>query len=108
MSVGSAVRGAANVALLVVALFLLGFPARAELRLDITRGTAQPLPIAIPPLPGPGDAAAVGRDIAQVVSADLERSGLFRPVDPRAFIQTVAAGETRASPTGARSMRRLW
>ncbi len=93
---GSAVRGAARAALLVVALLLLGFPARAELRLDITRGTAQPLPIAIPPLPGPGDAATVGRDIAQVVAADLERSGLFRPVDQRAFIQTVAAGETPA------------
>ena len=36
----------------------------------------------------------VGRDIAQVVAADLERSGLFRPVDPRSFIQTVSAGET--------------
>ncbi|MGE0257649.1 MAG: Tol-Pal system beta propeller repeat protein TolB [Alphaproteobacteria bacterium] len=94
MSWSFAVRGAARSALLVVAMLLLGFPARAELRLDITRGTAQPLPIAIPPLPGPGDAAAVGRDIAQVVAADLERSGLFRPVDQRAFIQTVAAGET--------------
>ena len=94
MSWSFAVRGAARAALLVVALLLLGFPARAELRLDITRGTAQPLPIAIPPFPGPGDAATVGRDIAQVVAADLERSGLFRPVDPRAFIQTVAAGES--------------
>ncbi|MGD9613919.1 MAG: Tol-Pal system beta propeller repeat protein TolB [Alphaproteobacteria bacterium] len=88
------VRGAAGAALLAVALFLLGFPARAELRLDITRGTAQPLPIAIPAFPGPGDAAQVGRDIAQVVTADLERSGLFRPVDQRSFIQTVAAGDT--------------
>ena len=43
---------------------------------------------------GAGDAGQVGRDIAQVVAADLERSGLFRPVDQRAFIQTVAAGET--------------
>ena len=71
-----------------------GYPARAELRLDITSGTSQPLPIAIPPFPGAGDAGQVGRDIAQVVAADLERSGLFRPVDQRSFIQTVAAGET--------------
>ena len=84
---------AARAALLVVAVLLLGFPAHSELRLDITRGTAEPLPIAIPPFPGAGDAATVGRDIAQVVAADLERSGLFRLVDQRAFIQNVAAGE---------------
>src|SRR3954453_7641988 len=93
MSGGFAVRRAARAVLLVVALFLLGFPAQAELRLDITRGTAQPLPIPFPPFPGAGDAGQVGRDIAQVVAADLERSGLFRPVDPRSFIQNVAAGE---------------
>ena len=32
--------------------------------------------------------AQSGRDIAAVVSADLERSGLFKPIDPKAFIQT--------------------
>ena len=94
MSWSIAIRGAARAALLVVVLLLLGFPARAELRLDVTSGTAQPLPIAIPPFPGAGDAAQVGRDIAQVVAADLERSGLFRPVEQRAFIQVVAAGDT--------------
>src|SRR3954453_8132595 len=94
MSGGFAVRRAARAVLLMVALFLLGFPAQAELRLDVTRGTAQPLPIAVPPFPGAGDAGQVGGDIAQVVAADLERSGLFRPVDPRAFIQNIAAGET--------------
>src|ERR1044071_2400081 len=94
MSGGFAVRRAGRAVLLVVALFLLGFPAQAELRLDITRGTAQPLPIAIPPSPGAGEPGQVGPDIAQVVAADLERSGLFRPVDPRSFIQVVAAGDT--------------
>jgi TolB protein len=86
-------RSAIRTALFVMVLLLPGFPAQAELRLDITRGTAQPLPIAIPAFTGPGDAGQVGRDIAQVVTADLERSGLFRPVDPRSFIQTVAAGD---------------
>src|SRR3954453_22781860 len=93
MSGGFAVRRAARAVLLMVALFLLGFPAQAELRLDVTRGTAQPLPIAVPPFPGAGDAGQVGGDIAQVVAANLERSGLFRPVDSRSFIQTVSAGE---------------
>jgi TolB protein len=94
MIVGYPVPPSALPALLVLALLALGFPARAELRLDITRGTVQPLPIAIPIFLGTGDAGQVGRDIAQVVTADLERSGLFRPLDPRGFIQTVAAGET--------------
>src|SRR4029077_3655334 len=31
--------------------------------------------------------------IAQVVSDDLERSGLFRPLDPQSFIQNVSASE---------------
>jgi len=62
--------------------------ARAELRIDITRGTVEPLPIAIVPFQGgAGGEAEYGRNIASVISADLERSGLFRPIDPRAFIE---------------------
>ena len=67
----------------------LAAPARAELRVDITRGKIAPLPIAIPDFYGANpQAAAYGRNVAKVISADLERSGLFRPLDARAFIQT--------------------
>jgi TolB protein len=46
------------------------------------------LPIAVSEFYGATtSAAARGREIADVVSADLERSGLFRPIDRRAFIQ---------------------
>ena len=63
--------------------------AAAQLELDITEGVVEPLPIAISEFYGATpSAAARGRDIADVVSADLERSGLFRPIDRRAFIQT--------------------
>jgi TolB protein len=66
-------------------------PARAELRIDITSGKIEPMPIAIPPFAGPGnDEGQAGNEIAGVVSADLERSGLFRPLDPRSFIQNVS------------------
>lgn len=62
---------------------------RAELRVDIVSGKVEPLPIAVPALFGSGSQAeALGRDIAGVISADLERSGLFRLIDQRAFIQT--------------------
>jgi TolB protein len=75
---------------------LAAAPVRADLRLDITKGTVEPVPIAIPPFPGGGGAEnQLGSDIAQVVSADLERSGLFKPIDPRAFIQNVSTGETQ-------------
>ena len=63
--------------------------AQEGLHIDITRGQVQPLPIAITDFHGaaPPD-SQVGADIARVVSADLERSGLFKPIDKRAFIQT--------------------
>jgi len=76
-----------------VCVILIGFlvalsaaPAGAELRIDITRGNIDPIPIAI--LPFAGDSAETshtGRDIAQVVTQDLERSGLFRVLDVRAL-----------------------
>src|SRR5438128_4943208 len=75
-------------------LVLVPSPVLAELRIDITGGKVEPLPIAIPAFAGGGgEEVQTGRDLAQVVSADLESSGLFRPLDPRAFIQNVAAGE---------------
>jgi TolB protein len=82
------------VALAGLLLVLAASPASAELRIDITRGKVEPLPIAIPAFAGGGgEEVQTGRDLAQVISADLERSGLFLPIDPRAFIQVVVAGE---------------
>jgi len=75
--------------LIVVAVVLAPRPAAAQLELDITEGVVEPLPIAISEFYGAGpDAAQLGRELADVVSADLERSGLFRPLDRRAFIQS--------------------
>lgn len=75
--------------LLVMLLGLVARPAGAVLELDITEGVLEPLPIAISPFAGDTAIAQQrGREIADVVSADLERSGLFRPIDRRAFIQT--------------------
>ena len=38
-----------------------------------------------------GSVRDIGANIAQVVTADLERSGLFAPIDQRAFINSGAA-----------------
>jgi len=60
----------------------------AEVRIDITRGHVEPLPIAITEFYGKSRRdAEVGADIAAVISGNLERSGLFRPVDKGAFLQ---------------------
>jgi TolB protein len=74
----------------LVALAVLALPgvAHADIKVDITRGTVEPIPIAIPAFFGSdGNESQYGRDIAQVVSNDLVRSGLFSAVDPRSFVQ---------------------
>ncbi|HER27714.1 MAG TPA: Tol-Pal system protein TolB [Rhodospirillales bacterium] len=78
---------------LVAALLFVSLrPAMAELRIDITRGTVEATPIAITDFQGDSQKAKeFGRGISRVISNDLERSGLFRPLDSRAFIQKAAA-----------------
>ena len=67
----------------------------AELKIDITRGRVEPMLIAVPAFVGDSPAEAkLGADLTQVVSADLERSGLFKPIDPKAFIQTAVSLNT--------------
>src|SRR6201986_778644 len=61
-------------------------PAHAALQVDVTQGNAQPLPIAIPDFVGDPQ---LGANIAGVVRADLERSGLFRPLDPKGFAEHI-------------------
>jgi len=63
-------------------------PALAKIEIDITRGTVQPLPIAISDFDTEtAGAARQVLDLPRVVRADLERSGLFKPFDPKAHIQ---------------------
>jgi len=82
---------ALTAAFLAVAV-LLPAVALAQLQVDITRGTVEPLPIAIPEFFGKTpQEIETGRNIADLISTDLERSGLFRPIDRRAFIQQVSA-----------------
>lgn len=61
---------------------------RRGLEGDVTEATLRPRPIAIPEFVG--DDAKLGGDIANVVAADLERSGLFIPLDRAGFIERIA------------------
>ena len=79
---------AALLASLGIAVLAAAFAplAHAKIEIDITKGNVAPLPIAIPDFQG----NELGRKIAAVVTADLKRSGLFKPLDPAAFIDPLA------------------
>jgi len=58
-------------------------------RVEITEGVVEPLPIAIVDFTAlDGQPSDLGTRISEVITADLESSGLFRPIARAAFIQT--------------------
>jgi TolB protein len=64
--------------------------ASAVVRLDVTSGNIQPMPIALPDFvagtPSDSDFAV---NVTQIISGNLRRSGLFAPIDPAAYIEKV-------------------
>jgi TolB protein len=66
---------------LLAGLVLAG-AAHAELRIDITKGVTDPIPIAVVPLAGSG---AGTFDYASVVQHDLDGSGRFRTMERRSM-----------------------
>ncbi len=69
---------------------LMPLHAAAEVEVEVRRGQVRAIPIAVAEFSGNGPA----RDITQIVSADLERSGLFKPIDPAAFLERAASVDT--------------
>jgi TolB protein len=61
-------------------------PARAIVRLDVTQGNIQPIPIALPDFTATGE-PETAHDVTQIIASNLARSGLFRPIDPAAYIE---------------------
>ncbi|MEL7271815.1 MAG: Tol-Pal system beta propeller repeat protein TolB [Pseudomonadota bacterium] len=70
--------------------------AQARVVVDVTKGTVDPLPIAIPQFQGDG---AIAQTITSVVEANLRRSGLFAPIDRAAFLEQIT--DTNAQPNFA-------
>src|SRR5882724_3342070 len=58
-------------------------PAHAQLTIDMTKPSFEPVPIAIVDFGGD----AVGAEIAAVIRNDLQSSGLFRSIPQSSFIQ---------------------
>ncbi|HEV2626043.1 MAG TPA: Tol-Pal system beta propeller repeat protein TolB [Xanthobacteraceae bacterium] len=77
------------------ALTFMSRRAGAVVRLDITEGNFQPLPIAIPKFLAAGqDDGDTANAVTQIVTANLQRSGLFAPIDPAAYIERIASVDT--------------
>ena len=69
--------------------FTLAAPAVAQIKVDVTDETTAELVIAVPVMPTPqaastaaGTTDVLGHQVAEVVAADLQGSGLFKPLGP--------------------------
>ena len=69
---------------------LMPRPTGAAVQLDVTQGNIQPVPIALPDfVGGTQPEGEVARNVTQIVTANLKRSGLFAPIDPAAYIEKI-------------------
>ena len=59
---------------------------RGLLQVTVEGASANPIPIAVTDFVGD----PIGAQISEVIAANLERSGLFRPIDKGAFIERIA------------------
>lgn len=76
--------------MLVASLLLCGTPARAQLRLDITQGVRDAVPIAVVPFGGQVEGS--GTDVAAVIGDDLRMSGRFAPLERRDLVARPTSG----------------
>jgi len=86
------------------------------LEVDVTGGQRAALPIAVPDMPTPQESAtaaggtgALGRQVADIVAADLRNSGLFTPIGPGglhavSFPQVTAPDFPYFATTGAQNL----
>ena len=74
--------------ILLLVCFLFSTLAQAELVIEITQGRDDAVSIAVVPFGWQGEAALPPTDIAKIVSADLHRSGQFKPLAPAGMLST--------------------
>ena len=82
-------------AFVTVAAGLATAAAQDEPIIDIVGGQSEPMPVALPTFIAKSpEAALVAEELSEVIDADLKRSGLFAPIDERAFIQSLESVNT--------------
>lgn len=97
---------------LCITIMLIALPlsnAQAQLRIDVTKGVMEPMPIAVTTFFNAGNEQKLASDIPNLITANLKNSGLFKPANPNAFVQStqsiqndgVRFGEWRALATQA-------
>ncbi|WP_448660579.1 Tol-Pal system beta propeller repeat protein TolB [Sphingomonas sp. CJ99] len=91
-------------------------PAMAQVEVDIVGGISAPAPIAIPAMPTPqseatpaGSTEELGVKVAQIITANLTNSGLFKPLGPNqvravGFPQVTAPDFAYWGGTGAQTL----
>lgn len=81
---------------LLITLSVFPTLAKAELRVDVNKGTMDPIPVAITQfVPKDGSNDQFATDIPKVISSDLESTGLFKLINPQSFIQDAASMQTQ-------------
>ena len=78
-------------AVVTIATFSRAPEARALIEIDITKGRVEPMPIALPDFVGDSpEEKKFGDDIAAVITNNLRRSGLFKPLPPASYIEKLS------------------
>ena len=80
----------ARATLLALVSLLFAAPVNAQLRLDITQGVRDAVPIAVVPFGGQAEGGA--NDVAAVVANDLRMSGRFEPLERRDMVTRPTSG----------------
>lgn len=78
----------------IFSVLFFALTVHAELKIDITGAVSEPIPLAIPYFVGD---SSVSEEITDIITADLERSGLFRIINRDAYIQQIKDINTRPS-----------
>ncbi|MCK5324594.1 MAG: Tol-Pal system beta propeller repeat protein TolB [Woeseiaceae bacterium] len=76
----------------VITVFLLGGTAQADITVEITKGGVARTPVAVVPFGWEGQSAGAPLDIAEVIAADLQRSGRFEPIAEENMLQKPTTG----------------
>ncbi len=78
--------------IMFLVLSLVAAGANAELRIEITKGVSGAVPIAVVPFGWRVDGISPGEDVAEIVAADLARSGRFDPMPRGQMLETPTTG----------------
>jgi len=81
-----------SVLFVVITVFLLGGTAQADITVEITKGGVARTPVAVVPFGWEGQSAGAPLDIAEVIAADLQRSGRFEPIAEENMLQKPTTG----------------